>query len=280
MKKQPVKKQASKKPKAKAAAKAKAKPAKKPPSEKPPMIKVDKLEWEHHLECQRLAAEVDADQATFAEMKKAAMDVKSSISGKLVKLRRMLQNGPERLPLFDGPKAAPPQPVKAKGGKTARGTKTKAVDAKAQTAAPAVDPDAWRAAPLQASLHKPGERALTTGINALLKAGVTTIGQLVDKQAKGFGWTDSIPGFGEAAVTALENALTDYLTRTRDKGVFAEAAAQALKRAEDNAANAEPAKAEKFPDDGNGKSIAETQAASKKADGAKAKKSSRPRKAK
>lgn len=275
MKKRPVKKPASKKPKAKAAAKPKAKPAK-----KPPMIKVDKLEWEHHLECQRLAAEVDADQATFAEMKKAAMDVKSSISGKLVKLRRMLQNGPERLPLFDGPKAATPQPVKAKGGKTAKGTKTKPVEAKAQTAAPAVDPEAWRSAPLQASLHKPGERALTTGINALLKAGITTIGQLVDKQSKGFGWTDSIPGFGEAAVTALENALTDYLTRTRDKGVFAEAAAQALKRADDNAAKAEPAKAEKFPDDGNGKSIAETQAASKKADGAKPKKSNRPRKAK
>ena len=265
---------------AKAKAPAKPKAAKKPPSERPPMIKVDRLEWEHHLECQQLAAEIAADQATFAEMKKAAMDVKSSISGKLVKLRRMLQNGPERLPLFDGPKAAPPQPVKAKGGKTAKGAKTKAVDATAQTAAPAVDPEAWRSAPLQASLHKPGERALTTGINALLKAGVTTIGQLVDRQSKGFGWTDSIPGFGEAAVTALENALTDYLTRTRDKGVFAEAAAQALKRADDNAANAEPAKAQKFPDDGNGKSIAETQAASKKADGAKPKKSERPRKAK
>ena len=258
---------------------AKPKAAKKPPSERPPMIRVDKLEWEHHLECQKLAAEVDADQATYAEMKKAALDVKSSISGKLVKLRRMLQNGPERLPLFDGPKAAPPQPVKAKAGKTAKASKAKPANATAQTAAPAVDADAWRSAPLQASLHKPGERALTTGINALLKAGITTIGQLVDKQAKGFGWTDSIPGFGEAAVTALENALTDYLTRTRDKGVFAEAAAQALKRADDKAAQSEPAKAEKFPNDGNGKSIAETQAASKKAD-AKPKKSARPRKAK
>ena len=101
--------------------------------------------------------------------------------------------------------------------------------------------------------------------------------QLVDRQSKvrldGFD-----PGFGEAAVTALENALTDYLTRTR-QGVFAEAVAQALKVPDDNAAKAEPAKAEKFPDDGNGKSIAETQAASKKAD-ARAKKSNRPRKAK
>ena len=223
---------------AKAKAKVKPKAAKKPPSERPPMIKVDRLEWEHHLECQQLAAEIDADQATFAEMKKAAMDVKSSISGKAVKLRRMLQNGPERLPLFDGPKAA--------------------------------DADAWRAAPIQESLHKPGNRALTMRFNALLKAGVVTIGQLVDRQAKGFGWTDSIPGFGEAAVTALEDALTDYLTRTRDAGVFAEAAAQALKRADDKAKESP-----KFPDDGNGKSIAETQAENKKSEPASKPKRSR-----
>ena len=253
---------------AKAKAPAKPKAAKKPPSERPPMIKVDRLEWEHHLECQKLAAEIDADQATFAEMKKAAMDVKSSISGKLVKLRRMLQNGPERLPLFDGPKAAPPQPVKSKAGKAAQGAKSKAGSATGPTAAPPTaakpaDADAWRAAPIQESLHKPGNRALTMGINALLKAGVVNIGQLVDRQAKGFGWTDSIPGFGEAAVTALEDALTDYLTRTRDKGVFAEAAAQALKRADDKAKESP-----KFPDDGNGKSIAETQADAKKTESA------------
>ena len=276
MKKRPVKKPASK-PKAKAAAKAKAKAAKKPPSEKPPMIRVDKLEWEHHLECQRLAAEVDADQATFAEMKKAAMDVKSSISGKLVKLRRMLQNGPERLPLFDGPKAAEPVPVKAGKEKTGRKSRKSAASATAQTAAPAVVD--WKSAPLQESLHKPGNRALTNGINALLKAGIVTVGQLEERRAKGFGWTDSIPGFGEAATTAVEDAVCEFLTATRDKGVFAEAAAQALKRADDKAAQSEPAKAEKFPNDGNGKSIAETQAASKKAD-AKPKKSARPRKAK
>ena len=260
---------------AKAKAKVKPKAAKKPPSERPPMIKVDRLEWEHHLECQKLAAEIDADQATFAEMKKAAMDVKSSISGKLVKLRRMLQNGPERLPLFDGPKAAPPQPVKGRAGKTAKGPKSKAGSAKGQTAAPPTaskpaDADAWQAAPIQESLHKPGNRALTMGINALLKAGVVTIGQLVDRQAKGFGWTDSIPGFGEAAVTALEDALTDYLTRTRDAGVFAEAAAQALKRADDKAKESP-----KFPDDGNGKSIAETQAENKKSEPASKPKRSR-----
>ena len=253
---------------AKAKAPAKPKVAKKPPSERPPMIKVDRLEWEHHLECQKLEAEIDADQATFAEMKKAAMDVKSSISGKLVKLRRMLQNGPERLPLFDGPKAAPPQPVKSKAGKAAKGSKSKAGSATGPTAAPPTaskpaDADAWRAAPIQESLHKPGNRALTMGINALLKAGVVNIGQLVDRQATGFGWTDSIPGFGEAAVTALEDALTDYLTRTRDKGVFAEAAAQALKRADDKAKESP-----KFPDDGNGKSIAETQADAKKTESA------------
>lgn len=239
---------------AKAKAPAKPKVAKKPPSERPTMIKVDKLEWEHHLECQRLAAEVDADQSTYAEMKKAAMDVKSSISGKLVKLRRMLQNGPERLPLFDGPKAAPPVPVKSKAGKAAKGSKSKAGSATATTAAPPAaekpaDADAWRTAPIQESLHKPGNRALTMGINALLKAGIVNIGQLVDRQSKGFGWTDSIPGFGEAAVTALEDALTDHLTRTRDAGVFAEAAAQALKRADDKA------KASNFPNDGNGESI-------------------------
>ena len=220
---------------AKAKAPAKPKAAKKPPSERPPMIKVDRLEWEHHLECQQLAAEIDADQATFAEMKKAAMDVKSSISGKLVKLRRMLQNGPERLPLFDGPTAAPPQPVKAKAGKSAKGSKNKAGSATAQTAAPPTaskpaDPDAWRAAPIQESLHKPGNRALTIGINALLKGGILTVGQLEDRRAKGFGWTDSIDGFGEASVTAVEDAVAAFLTRTRDKGVFAEAAAQALKR--------------------------------------------------
>lgn len=229
------------------------------------MIKVDKLEWEHHLECQRLAAEVDADQATYAEMKKAALDVKSSISGKLVKLRRMLQNGPERLPLFDGPKAAPPEPVKAKAGKAAKGSKSKAGSATATTAAPPAaakpaDADAWRTAPIQESLHKPGNRALTMGINALLKAGIVNIGQLVDRQSKGFGWTDSIPGFGEAAVTALEDALTDHLTRTRDAGVFAEAAAQALKRADDKA------KASNFPNDGNGESISDAQAANRKAE--------------
>lgn len=260
---------------AKAKAKVKPKAAKKPPSERPPMIRVDKLEWEHHLECQKLAAEIDADQATFAEMKKAAMDVKSSISGKAVKLRRMLQNGPERLPLFDGPKAAPPQPVKGRAGKTAKGPKSKAGSATGQTAAPPTaskpaDADAWRAAPIQESLHKPGNRALTMGINALLKAGVVTIGQLVDRQAKGFGWTDSIPGFGEAAVTALEDALTDYLTRTRDKAVFAEAAAQASKRADDKAKESP-----KFPDDGNGKSIAETQAENKKSEPASKPKRSR-----
>lgn len=260
---------------AKAKAKVKPKSAKKPPSERPPMIRVDKLEWEHHLDCQKLAAEIDADQATFAEMKKAAMDVKSSISGKAVKLRRMLQNGPERLPLFDGPQAAPPQPVKSKAGKTAKGPKSKAGSATGQTAAPPTaskpaDADAWRAAPIQESLHKPGNRALTMGINALLKGGIVTIGQLVDRQAKGFGWTDSIPGFGEAAVTALEDALTDYLTRTRDAGVFAEAAAQALKRADDKAKESP-----KFPDDGNGKSISEEQAENKKSEPASKPKRSR-----
>lgn len=227
---------------------------KKPKKPKPETVKIDKLDWEHHLACKELADNIEADKVQYEEMKEAAGQVKASMSGKMVQLRRMLRNGPERLPLFDGPKAAPPQPVKSKAGKAAKGSKSKAGSATGPTAAPPTaskpaDADAWRTAPIQESLHKPGNRALTMGINALLKAGIVNIGQLVDRQSKGFGWTDSIPGFGEAAVTALEDALTDHLTRTRDAGVFAEAAAQALKRADDKA------KASNFPNDGNGESI-------------------------
>lgn len=291
-KKRPTKKRSSK-PKAKAAAKPKAKASKKTDPKKPKPIRpkavkgkpdrveVDLVEWEHTIEVQKLAAEIEVDQGRYNEMKKAGKELHGAISGKQVTLRKLITEGPERYPLFDKPTATPPKVVTGKGAKNGRQVVSEGAAAPfGSTGAQATDPDAWRAAPLQASLHKPGERALTTGINALLKAGVTTIGQLVDKQSKGFGWTDAIPGFGEAAVTALENALTDYLTRTRDKGVFADAAAQALKRADEKAKETEPAKAEKFPDDGNGKSIAETQAATKKAEGAKAKKSNRPRKAK
>lgn len=248
---------------------------KKPKKPKPETVKIDKLDWEHHLACKELADNIEADKVQYEEMKEAAGQVKASMSGKMVQLRRMLRNGPERLPLFDGPTAAPPQPVKAKAGKAAKGSKSKAGSATATTAAPPTaskpaDADAWRTAPIQESLHKPGNRALTMGINALLKAGIVNIGQLVDRQSKGFGWTDSIPGFGEAAVTALEDALTDHLTRTRDAGVFAEAAAQALKRADDKAKESP-----KFPDDGNGKSIAETQAENKKSEPASKPKRSR-----
>lgn len=98
----------SRKPKKVAVKKAKA--PKPPKAQKAgPRVSVDKVEWDHHKKCRTLAKAIDRDQAKYDELKKAAMEIKSSMSGNMVVLRRMLHNGPERLPLFDGPAPMPEQ---------------------------------------------------------------------------------------------------------------------------------------------------------------------------
>lgn len=204
---------ATKPPKAKPAKAAKAPTQKKPPKPKPETIKIPRYVWEHKLECDKLAAEINADQIRFTEMKAAAMEVKASMNGKMVSLRQMMAKGPEHLPLIDGPKPAAPQP-----------TTTTA------------DADAWKKAPLRESLHKPGDEVLTKAINVLMKADITTIGKLEDLRASKGGewkWHASVKGLGEEGAGKIEDAVGKWLDKHRDAKVIAEAKAGAAKKPDD-----------------------------------------------
>ncbi len=179
---------------------------------KPETVRVDKLEWDHFKKCRELSKTIETDQANFDEQKKAAMELKSAISGKMVMLRRMVKNGPDRLPLFDGPK-----PAETNGHATATPATVMAGS------------EAWRGvaldSALQGPLNKEGSPELKRGVAALWKAKVTTIGGVEDLRAKAImgDWSSLVKGLGKESMEAVTNAVLAWLDKNRDAKVLAEA---------------------------------------------------------
>jgi len=199
------------------AVKTKPKKEKKPKKAPPEMVKVERYIVEHWEKCRAIAAEIEALQGEYNGLRETAKEIKEAASGKSAILRRMNSRGPERLPLFDGP----PKPT----AEAAPSTPTAA----APEAIPEAAADAWRAAPLRESLHKPGKTALNKSLDVLTKKGIDTIGKLEDLRASGNGyrkWQDAAKGIGDEGAEAVTDAVLAWLTKHRDAAVFAAAAPQ------------------------------------------------------
>lgn len=214
---------AKKKPKKEAKAKEpKADKVKKPG---PKMVRIAEYKLDHWNKITKLTEEIEKDQGRYDNLKKAAMEIRSSMNGKQVLLRKMIHDSPEHLPLFDGPKDAKPANV---GGIMVGGATTAPAPA-----APAANSEAWRDVLLLDSLikagtlTKPADALLARGVAALVKAKVDTVGKLESLRATGKGgrkWWANIKGLGDEAADKVTDAVTTWLQKNRDAATFAAAA--------------------------------------------------------
>jgi hypothetical protein len=214
---------AKKKPKKEAKAKEpKAGKVKKPG---PKMVRIAEYKVDHWNKIGQLTEEIEKDQARFDNLKKSAMEIKSSMNGKQVLLRKMIHDGPEHLPLFDGPNDSKPAPAPAAA--PVNGTPV------AAPAAPPVNSEAWRDVLLLDSLikagtlTKPADALLARVVAALVKSKVDTVGKLETLRATGKGgrkWWDAIKGLSEDAADKVTDSVTTWLQKNRDSKEFAAAA--------------------------------------------------------
>jgi hypothetical protein len=203
-----------------AAAKPKPKKEKKPKKAPAEMVRVEKYIVEHWEKCRTIAAEIEALQAEYNGLRETAKEIKEAASGKSAILRRMNARGPERLPLFDQSPTTPTAAAPVANDAPKQGT---------LLPPPAADADAWKAAPLRESLHKPGKTVLNKALDVLTKKGFDTIGKLEDLRASGNGyrkWQDAAKGIGDEGAEAVTDAVLAWLTKHRDAAVFAAAAPQ------------------------------------------------------
>lgn len=168
------------------------KPAKKTAEQKA----LDKA-TKHYLERKRNAEENLSNCVLHRRDCEAALKgAKGSEKAAAELLESVLARGPEQLPLFDKPAAT------ASDGS--------ATDATATETAPAVDPDAWKSAPLSALGLPPSlEEKLTS-------EGMDTIGRLEQRRADISQGKEKWPkGIGPAKVTAIEDAVVGWLTENQ-----------------------------------------------------------------
>lgn len=171
-----------------------AKPAKKTAEQKA----LDKA-TKHYLERKRNAEENLSNCVLHRRDCEAALKgAKGSEKAAAELLESVLARGPEQLPLFDKPAAT-----------ASDASATDAADAKTAPA-PAVDPDAWKSAPLSALGLPPSlEEKLTS-------EGMDTIGRLEQRRADISQGKEKWPkGIGPAKVTAIEDAVVGWLTENQ-----------------------------------------------------------------
>lgn len=150
-----------------------------------------------------------------AKLEVALKAAKKDEKDALERVSKLIDDGP--LPLFDRPiKTISPEaaaPATETAGNQA---------AEAEPTAPAVDPDAWKAAPI-ADLITCGLKEHI--VTKLAEAGIDTIGRLESLRADISNGREKWPkGIGEAKITAIEDAVVGWLTSNRDRQVFAHAA--------------------------------------------------------
>jgi hypothetical protein len=214
---------AKKKPKKEAKAKEpKAGKVKKPG---PKMVRIAEHKLDHWNKISKLTEEIEKDQGRYDNLKKAAMEIRSSMNGKQVLLRKMIHDGPEHLPLFDGPNDSKPAPAPAAA--PVNGTPV------AAPAAPAAKESDWQNVLLLESLiksgtlTKPADALLARGVAALVKSKVDTVGKLETLRATGKGgrkWWAAIKGLSEDAADKVTDAVVAWLQKNRDASTFAAAA--------------------------------------------------------
>lgn len=170
------------------------KPAKKTAEQKA----LDKA-TKHYLERKRNAEENLSNCVLHRRDCEAALKgAKGSEKAAAELLESVLARGPEQLPLFDKPAAT-----------ASDASATDAADAKTAPA-PAVDPDAWKSAPLSALGLPPSLE------EKLIGEGMDTIGRLEQRRADISQGKEKWPkGIGPAKVTAIEDAVVGWLTENQ-----------------------------------------------------------------
>lgn len=140
----------------------------------------------------------------------------------LENVRKLIERGPQPLPLFDQGKSASTveQTKPADSSADTSNTFEQASDSPAiEQPSAATDPDAWRAV----SISELGLKPKLT--ERLEEAGLTTLGKLEDFRAEISQGREKWPkGIGPAKITEIEDAVVGWLSKNRDAAVLAAAA--------------------------------------------------------
>jgi hypothetical protein len=163
---------------------------------------LEKQQLVNFRKAHKLAEQSDKWEIEYQGLKTQAKEIRGAISKNSVEIRRLLLANNEKMPLFDKQAAPTGQAAPSTNG-----------HANGAPAAPAAE--AWRTAKIVDVLHKEGSAAFTRGVNALIKAGVETVGQLEDRRAASFNgnWFENIDGLGREGADEIENAQVDYLAK-------------------------------------------------------------------
>lgn len=166
------------------------------PDAEPPAPSADRA----HLDKIKAARAVVAEREhVWRQLKSRAKGAKEAFEEAVAELTKVIDNGEEHLPLFDGPKKS---------------------EAAATDAPPSPPPlatteanNAWRSVPV-------AELGLSDKITEkLADAGCETIGALEDLRAS-FKGLRSISGIGQKKIDLIEDAILKWLTEHRDQAVF------------------------------------------------------------
>lgn len=192
----------------------------------------------HHVQAiRKKTIEAEAAWITWEEMKAAVKRQRAEAQELDAELRRMIRNGPDDPMLFDK-RAAPSDDSAERGPQgellikwdVAAPETGKSNDG--ATSAPTSD--AWKTAPLVATLKAKKNPTLNKSLEMIAKAGYETIGALEELRASSFNgqWFDKVPGLGRVGADEVENAVIDWLAKFHGATAKAEQAVDGQERKE------------------------------------------------